>query len=84
MTKAPCRGSRQQARPPTGMAGAYKGGACRPSVGALPTAKLQGVAPRPGLPPTRATAGRSDRAMWHRLPARSCLRAAAVAREVQG
>ncbi|RRT37223.1 hypothetical protein B296_00031401 [Ensete ventricosum] len=58
-----CMGSHQQARSPVGMAGAY-GHRQRSRPGRrwrLPTARPQVVAPRPGLPPTRAIVGRSGR-----------------------
>ncbi|RWV77400.1 hypothetical protein GW17_00061776 [Ensete ventricosum] len=53
----PARGSRQQAqpRPPMGMAGACRGDACG-----------RRQRSRPGLPPARATAGRSGRQQGQR------------------
>ncbi|RZR73650.1 hypothetical protein BHM03_00026744 [Ensete ventricosum] len=61
--KAPLRGSRQHARSPAGMAGAYRGGTCRRRQcpwpgrrGWLSTTRLKGAAPWPGLSPTRVAA----------------------------
>ncbi|RWV78741.1 hypothetical protein GW17_00060240 [Ensete ventricosum] len=55
------------------MAGACRGGTCgrrqhpRPGrKGRLSAARPQGAAPRPGLPPARAVAGRSDRQQGQR------------------
>ncbi|RWV77726.1 hypothetical protein GW17_00061404 [Ensete ventricosum] len=55
------------------MVGACRGGACGrrqcPQPGRrwrLPDARLQGVAPRPGLPPTRMAVGRSGRQQGQR------------------
>ncbi|RWV94793.1 hypothetical protein GW17_00042634 [Ensete ventricosum] len=80
MAKAPCRGSRQHARSPTGMADACRGDACGrrqcPRLGRrgrLPAARPQGAAPRPGLLPARRSARR------HRPPVRCCPRAATLA-----
>ncbi|RZS00199.1 hypothetical protein BHM03_00029861 [Ensete ventricosum] len=59
----PLWGLGQHVRPPVGMAGACRGGACgrrqHPRLdhkGQLPAARLQGAAPQPGLPPTRSAA----------------------------
>ncbi|RWV82967.1 hypothetical protein GW17_00055490, partial [Ensete ventricosum] len=90
--KAPCRGSRQHAQPPVGMAGAC-GRRQRPQLGHKgqpPAARPEWAAARcearKGNPMAKATACKGDRscrgsarARWHRPPARCRPRAAAPA-----